>query len=295
MLTESNFQGDSTILSMRLDDQNIQPKFAQGQGHRVVYDYRGHSALTSFEVIEFLGTVWLVVAKVDEDQIVTEHFQQHQQYYNERILHALATTDTQHTDVKRSPVKDRKIVKVDMDEFVRASHNESLRTVGVSTCTAVIATYPGKFGYLAHISPNDKVYGGDATNILGHVIKKIKTYDIYKYERDRVRFVIVARHGDSLSRIVDKLIGEGFHLSQLSVLHGPNGHYANVTYDYVRDWISVEWVADQMPSAYAVQYGEDAQNLGAIVSRMIAQADGLSEQQTELASLTRKSHASVQQ
>ena len=287
MLTESNFQGESTILTMRLDDQNIQPKFAQGHGHRMVVDYRGHGALTSFEVIDFLKTQWLIVAKVDEDEIVTEHFQQHQQYYTDRLLRVLTATEAQHTSEKPALADDRKVIKVDMDEFVRASHNESLHTVGVSTCTAVIATYPGKFGYLAHISPNDKVYGGDATNILAHVIKKIKTYDIYKYERDRVRFVIVARHGDSLSRIVNKLVAEGFLLSQLSVLHGPSGHYANVTYDYVSDRISVEWVANQASNERTVQYGGNAQNLGRIVKRLITEADGMPQVGSGLAGRSR--------
>ena len=59
----------------------------------------------------------------------------------------------------------------------------SLQTLGVSTCTAVIATYPGKFGYMAHVSPLDSVYGGNVTDLVGLITKKIKTYDIYKYER----------------------------------------------------------------------------------------------------------------
>jgi len=281
MLTESNFRGDSTILSMQLDDQNITAKFAQGRGCRTVMDYREQRALTSFEVVDFLGVQWLVVAKADEAEVVTEHFRQHRRYYYDRILHDLASAEAVCGAAPEAVSTDnRKTIKVDMDEFVRANHNEWLRTVGVSTCTAVIATYPGKFGYLAHISPHDRVYGGDGANLLGHVIKKIKTYDIYKYERSRVSFVIVARHNDSLSHIVDKLVDEGFLLSQLSVLHGPAEHYANVSYDYAQDRISVEWVPDQAEAERVMQCGRDTQNLGELVKQLLAGAGNASETQT---------------
>ncbi len=278
MLTESSFEGDSTILSKRLDDRNVKTKFHEKQGHRTVTDYRGFTALTSFEVVEFMGTQWLVVAKVDEAQIITEHFGQHRQFYHDVIVRHLSNVPLC-DDAGPVPVSDQKAVKVDMDEFVRANHGELLRTVGVSTCTAVVATYPGKFGYMAHISPLDKVYGGDVTNLLGHVVKKIKTYDIYKYERPRVRFIVVAGHCDSLPNIVDKLVAEGFMLSQITVLRGPVGQYANVTYGYSQDQISVEWVSGQNGAAPVVQYARDAQNLGDIVKRLIVGADNDPETQ----------------
>ena len=273
LLTESNFEGDSTILKKRLDDRNIKIKFHEKQGHRTVTDYRGFPALTSFEVVEFLGTQWLVVAKVDEAQIIAEHFQLHQEYYHDRIIRHLTNLPVPDS-TGPVPISGKKTIQVDMDEFVGANHDELLRTVGVSTCTAVVATYPGKFGYLAHISPLDKIYGGNATNPLGHIIKKIKTYDIYKYERPRVRFVVVAGHCDSLPQIVGKLVDERFLLSQITVLHGPPGHYANVTYGYSQDRISVKWVSDQTGVDWAVQQACDAQNLGESIRQLIAGANG---------------------
>ena len=161
MLTESSFEGDSTILEKKLSNENIQAKFREKQGHRTVSDYRGFTVLTSFEVVEFMGTQWLVVAKVDEAQITTEHFMQHRKYYAEKVIHHLASLPVGRGK-ERFPTTDQKIFRVDMDEFVKANHGELLETLGVSTCTAVIATYPGKFGYLAHISPLDRVYGTGA-------------------------------------------------------------------------------------------------------------------------------------
>ena len=204
LLTESSFVGDSTILKMHLDNKNIKAKFKEKRGNKIVKDYRGFIALTSFEVFEFLGTQWLVVAKVDEAQVITEHFEQQDKYYSEKIDNHLSSNWACTGDAA-PPKSDKKMVMVDMDEFVKANHQELLRTVGVSTCTAIIATYPGKFGYMAHLSPHDKMYDSDGTNLLGHIVKKIKNYDIYKFERQHVRFTVIARHLDSLNNIVENL------------------------------------------------------------------------------------------
>ena len=266
LLTESSFEGDATILKKHLDDRNVQAKFQQQRGRMAVTDYRGFAVLTSFEVFDFLDTRWLVVAKVDEAQVVTEHFKQHRTYYADRIARHLAELAPLPSG-PAVPALEREIIRVDMDEFVRANHAERLETLGVSTCTAIIATYPGKFGYLAHVSPYDRLYGGDATNLLGHVLQKIKTFDIYKYERRRVRFIVVARHLDSMTRIVDKLVDEGFLLSQISMLYHGGADCANVAYDYCDDRIDVEWLFEAAPQRRCVHHADDAQNLGTIVKQ----------------------------
>ncbi|MGD8786655.1 MAG: cache domain-containing protein, partial [Phycisphaerales bacterium] len=116
MLTESNFEGDSTILKKRLDNRNVETKFREKKGHRIVTDYRGFTAMTSFEVVEFMGTQWLVVVKVDEAQVTTEHFMQHRNYYDERIVQYLAQTQAGENE-DAYPSTDRKIIRqVDMDE-----------------------------------------------------------------------------------------------------------------------------------------------------------------------------------
>jgi len=268
LLTESNFEGDSTILAKKLSSDNIRAKFDEKQGHRTVTDYRGFAALTSFEVVEFLGTQWLVVAKVDEAQVTTEHFMQHRKYYADKVIHHLASLPVGRGKEPFAKTG-QKIIRVDMDEFIKANHGELLKTVGVSTCTAVIATYPGKFGYLAHISPLDKVYGAGATNLLGHITKKIKNYDIYKYERRRVRFVIVANHFDSLTSIIDKLVDEGFLLSQISVLYHPRARCANVTYDYSQDRVNVEWLLAQTRANRCIHHAGDSHNLETIVKHYL--------------------------
>jgi len=267
LLTESSFVGDSTILKIQLGKKNIAEKFTKVKGNKTVTDYRGFTALTSYEVFNFLGTQWLVVAKVDESQVVTEHFQQHSKYYLEKIKNFLSKSVANNNGT--FPKHNEKVIMVDMDEFVKADHGELLKTIGVSTCTAVIATYPGKFGYMAHISPYDKMYDGRATNLLGHIIKKIKVYDIYKFERQHVRFTVIARHLDTVENIVNKLVSEGFLLSQINLQHYPKAKCANVLFDYSNNQTYVEWVMGTDAQTKITKNVYNDNNLGVIVKRFV--------------------------
>lgn len=270
MMTESAFEGDSTILQKHLDNRNIQTKFRQKQGRRIVTDYRGFTTLTSFEVFDFLTVQWVVVAKIDEAQVITGHYRQHRKYYGGVIKKHVASYQQQGAAAKSVIPQQHRIVRVDMDEFVRAKHGEWLQTLGVSSCTGLIAAYPKKFGYLAHITPYDKVYGGTATNLVGHVVNKIKVYDIYKYERRCVLFTIIAKHLDSTLNIIDKLVDEGFLLSQISIAHYPNAHCANVSYDYTSNETLIEWRLSGAGSNRNMRMNGHLINIGNIVKQHIS-------------------------
>ncbi len=267
MLTESNFLGDSTILTKKLDDRNIQAKFEEGRGHRTVNDYRGRTAVTSFEVFEHMGTRWLIVAKVDEDEIVTEHYARHARYYGDQLAEFLKDAPLP------PPGKGREsgngaTVRVDMDEYLKAAEGESLETYGGSTCTALIACVPGKFGYMAHISPRDRAYGEESTNLLGQMIKRITTFDVYPSERRKLTFVIVAPHLESLTRITDILVARGFLLSQIRVLYNPEARSAGVLYDYGRHELNVCWHGTGQQEELTHHF-EHAHNIGTVLQRIM--------------------------
>jgi len=264
MLTESNFEGSSTILKKRLDDRNIQAKFADNQGHRIVTDYRGRTALTSFEVVQFLGTQWLVVAKMDKDEITTQHYVQHRKYYAEKLLAHLS--EVVPVSSKKSHARaDRTTRRVDMDEFVKAEKGDLLHTFGISTCTGLLAASPGKFAYLAHISPKDKVYGSGGTNLVGQMVKKIKNFDIYPSENHDIFFLVVAPHLESFLNIVDKLVEEGFLLSQIQVIYNSQSKSAAITYDYIEDDFNVAWRMPDDTNSPNVCYTEETMNVGQII------------------------------
>ena len=266
MLTESRFTGSSTILKKQLDNRNIQAKFKEKQGHRTVTDYRGHTALTSFEVFHFLETRWLVVAKVDRDEVVTGHYIQHRRYYGDRLLATLKAVPLPPLREPALPAAP-KILRVDMDEFLKAESGERLETFGVSTCTALVVAYPGKSGYLAHISPRDRVYGGEDTNLLDQMIKRISAFDVYPSQRRHILFIVVATHFDSLLNVVDRIADEGFLLSQIRVLIYPQARSASLAYDYSGSHLSVAWRMDGGEYTERVHHLGDAFDVGEVIQQ----------------------------
>lgn len=240
MLTESYFKGNSTILKQHLDDKNIKAKFHDRAGHRVVTDYRGETALSSFEVFEFLGSKWLVVAKIDQDEITTRYYRKHKRYFQDLLLAHLKKNSVPGEPLPLNEPAGQPY-RVDMDEFLKAEHGEILETYGVSTCTAVLAKMPGKFAYLAHLSTKDKMYDGQETNLLAQMTKKIKSFDIYPYEFRKVQFVMVAPHLESLPNIIDHLLENGFFLSQIKVAYSQSARSVAVVYDYQRDVLQIKW------------------------------------------------------
>ena len=272
MLTESNFVGDSTILDKHLDDRNIQAKFADEKGHRVVTDYRGRIALSSFEVVHFLGTTWLAVAKMDKAEIITRHYTRHRRYYADKLLeylHGAAPAPLQ--DILDPSVAG---LRVDMDEFLKASNGEALQTIGISTCTGLLATYPGRFAYLAHISPRDTLYGGEQTNLLGQMLKQVKSFDIRPCEKRGIVFVTVAPHFESLLATVDKLIQEGFLLSQIRVMFHPQAQTAAMHYDYLQQDLKVIWRLGDQPGNLGFQCMDCAFSVGEIIEEVIKKEEG---------------------
>jgi hypothetical protein len=269
MLTESYFKGQSTILKEQLDDRNIKAKFKEGKGHRVVTDYRGAVALSSFELFAFLDTRWLVVAKIDKDEITTDHYKQHKKYYGDMLVKYLQK-EPQVPSSRSFSSNHSHALRVDMDEFLKAQNKEVLETWGVSTCTALVAALPEKFAYLAHISPKDRIYDEDDTNLVSQIIKKVKSFDIYPFERRGVVFTVVAPHLKSLTNVINQLIDNGFLLSQIRVAYNSRAHAAALVYQYDKNDLVVTWTMDALDDTPKVYHGlQDTLNVGMILEEII--------------------------
>ena len=267
LLTESYFKGYSTILKLHLDDRNIKPKFENEIGNRIVTDYRGAAALSSFEVFEFLGSKWLVIAKIDKNEILTEHYKRYNKYYKDRILEYIHQNPLVLSSFSPEKRYD-KTVRVDIDEFLKAEKGEVLETWGVSTCTALIATIPERFSYLAHISPKDKMYNGNETNLLKQVTKKIKGFDVYPCERQDVIFIVVAPHLDSIPNIIDQLIEDGFFLSQIKIAYNPSAKSATILSDYKNDTVIIKWIPTKDKNKVIVTDIDEIYKIDAIVEKV---------------------------
>jgi hypothetical protein len=160
-----------------------------------------------------------------------------------------------------------KTVRVDIDEYLKADNGEVLETWGVSTCTALIATIPERFSYLAHISPKDKMYQGDETNLLEQLTKKIKGFDVYPCERQDVLFMVIAPHLDSIPNIIDQLVEEGFFLSQIQIAYNPSAASASVLSDYKNNAVIIKWQLPKDKSEIIVTGIDGTYNIDEIVEK----------------------------
>jgi len=265
MLTESRFSKEAGTLNLHLSRDNIEAKFHEKSGHKIVTDYRGFRALTSFEVCRIGSSEWLLIVKIDEAEIVTERYAK-----RKKELHNALVQGCQKRFFRPfSPMRiENKVVSVDMDEFRKVENNQLICTYGVSTCTAVIITFPEKFAYMGHISNLDVVYGGKSTDLIGHMFKRIKTFDIYEYEKRKLVVSVIANHWESILNIIDKLLSQGLLLSQIKFIHADSA-YGNVIHDYLNNQTLVEWCLDKENNGKVNQYASDVPTLGEVAKPLI--------------------------
>lgn len=261
MLTDSRFFGESSILERHLSPENMEAKFAEGKGHKIVTDYRGKRAITSFATQSFGHSRWLLIAKIDEDEILTEAFLGRTAKEEERILARLSARP--HTP--DTPPRFRESFKrVDMDEFQKMEHGRAIGTFGVSTCTAIVVSLPGRFVYLGHLSPIDRIYDEDGTDLISHIFRQMLNFDLTKSELSKLRVTLVAPHLKGLMRASEKLIEAGLLVSQIHVLHNGQADYANVYSDSKGD-LCVEWVTKAPAYGVTTNSGEAAVDLGDVM------------------------------
>jgi len=266
MLTDSRFFGDSSILKKHLSHENIAAKFREKAGHKIVIDYRGVRVLSSFEVCRISNSEWLLITKIDEDEIITEKYKQKRNELRHRLIQRFQ--EQNHRDCNPIPI-DRKLVEVDMDEFRKVHNQEMIGTYGVSTCTAVVFSFPEKFSYMSHISNLDRVYEGHTTDLIGHIFKRITTFDIYKYEKRKLQITVVANHFEAIMNIIDKLVDAGIFLSQIKFIYNGDALYGNVLHDYENSKTLVEWVMDREAGNKQRRCASGLNSLGDMVKPLI--------------------------
>lgn len=270
MLTESHFMADSSILRQHLSDDNVSAKFKAGKGFLEITDYRHRHALSSFEVVSFMGAKWLVVVKVDKDEVLTSEYRSHRDYYAGRfreLVRGRAAPRGEGPAMDAVPTA----VRVDMDEFAKATGKGRLQTWGVSTCTAILVGYPGRFAYLAHVSNADALYGGTRTNLLGQILRNLERFDVSEIEKPKLRFVLLAPHLRTLQAVVDRLVDEGFHLSQIYVVTAPDAASGALAFDCASDALYVRFKGTGGAAHYRRLALENVPNLGELMSRAVAE------------------------
>ncbi len=261
MLTDSRFFADSTVLRKHLSEDNINLKFKEGQGHKVVIDYRGYRAITSFKVISVLNSQWLLIAKIDEDEVITERYKRDRAKAREALLQSVAK---QSGNYKTSDQILEKQVEVDMDEFRRVSDGEILYTHGVSFCTAFLISQKTRFAYLAHVSAHDRVYGGNQTDLVRRMLNRIDEFDVVKNDKRTLEVAIVSPRISYTENLIDVLVDWGVFLSQIKLIHNASAKYANFSHNYITGETLVEWKPKKVSDSLFTISLDDVKSLGHI-------------------------------
>ena len=226
MLTDSRFIPESTILKQQLADNNITEKFKLKEGHKTVTDYRGYKVISSFKVFHFWDSEWLIIAKINQAEVLTDYFKNHTAQFYNCLESALKSRKYEYMNF--SPLPNQK--EVNIDEIKRIEQSETVHTKGLSTCTGLLVYLPNKFAYLAHISPYDKIYNETKTDIVGHLMNRIDYIEISKAQKQLLKFIIVAPEIATAKNITNRLINEGIFLNQIKLLTKGDNRSSEITY-----------------------------------------------------------------
>ncbi len=277
MLSQSRFARRSTILSQKVETEPVRIAARAQTGDLLTTDYRDVPVFSSFSRISVFGVVWYVVAEIDEAEVITSHFANNQDAMRSPMLNRLRQKVP--SSPIKSPLQAEPVIKVDMSEYGTAQPGQKLKTWGVATCTAVAVTYPGRFAYLAHVPPTDKVYrsnspelfgGSQETDLLSRLLEQIRRYDVYPYEMDSLRFVVVAVHDEGCWNIIDQLIIAGFFINQMRLLYNPDAQYANVAVSATTGAVHVNWMSSESSEPTNSHSSESIPDLGTLAKELSA-------------------------
>ena len=240
LISESRFINESSALKLKIETEAVRDALAFEQGERIVEDYRGVRVFSSFEKFQVFGANWIIIAEMDESEILTQAFKQ----AGASIYPALAKAAQLHIKNEKGLMQpSRKGLAVDINEFQRSANGTNLVTYGVASCTAVLIQMPSRFAYLTHISPMDGIYQASTEkgqNLLRQLIQRITYFDLLPVEKKNLQFVLIASHEFSLRGAIQTILENGFDLSNIRIAINENARGANVFFDSYNS-LTVEW------------------------------------------------------
>jgi hypothetical protein len=245
MISQSRLVPENTSLQLKVDTQAPDQALKGAMGSLLIPDYRGVMVFSSYEKFEFSGVVWIIIAEIDEDEVITDYYRTNKNDLLEPLFENLKLAASHSIQ----PVKiEKAAVRVDINEYGKAQAGKQIVTYGVATCTAVIVTMSNQYTYLGHIYPLDDAYNSGLNksflnfglwlrgknlperqrDLLGSMIERIKNYDVYPYQLNKLSVVLAAVHTNGFETTIDKLLDAGLFLSQITVLHDPEKKSFNV-------------------------------------------------------------------
>ncbi len=143
-------------------------------------------------------------------------------------------------------------------------------------CTAIAIVVPDRFAYLVHISPTDEIYitnpitkfflKDNYHNLLGNLLNRIRHYDVYASELNKIKVTVIAPHSRSVDKIITTVLENDIELSNIKYIFNPGARNANVFLDQTGRNLDVEWVGDGV--SYT-EYADKAVDLGSVMKKLI--------------------------
>lgn len=281
MISQSRFVDDNTILTKQIDTEAVRNALREKRGNRIIDDYRAKRVFSSYEQFDYEGTVWIIIAEIDEDEVITDVYRAREKELFCKACEYLASCscpDTKQKVFAPGWKASEDCVKVDFKEYQKSKNGQLLYTEGVATCTALAINYPGRFGYLIHITPTDDVYKNIGfltrlflrdrhTDFVDKVMDRINRYDIVQYEKPFLQFGIIATHDASFKNIIRKLIDNGIELSQIKMLFRNNCDKVDVVFDYRQNKVWSMWDGKGFNMVFVDEY-KHIPDLGEVIKRL---------------------------
>jgi len=230
MLTDSRFLAASPETSVFADTPAVREAFQQGDGNRITHDYRGRRVLSSFQMFQYEGATWAILAEKDESEVLTDFYREHEAALFPKLsagLLAWPLSEIQEpaADFRTNGARES---KVELKEWKKATGADALFTLGVSTCAAFLTLDPGKFVVLAHLTPTDAAYGagwaeqmwlGRAhSRLVETVVERVFWRELPPAGRNRLQYALAATHANALRGTLNTLISQGVELRQIKAL-----------------------------------------------------------------------------
>jgi len=250
----------------------------EGKGEQIILDYRHKRVFSSYEKFEYFQTPWIIVAEVDEDEILTEHYRDHASYFNQAFLEVVKKRSATPSNPPRviSSKQSKRRKRIDINEFNKATPGTTLYTVGVASCAVLTVTYKNQFGYLAHVTPTDALYidnpvaryllKGQMTDFTEAILKKSTYFDIYPSEQKHLQVLVAATHEKAFAKTIEKALEKGLELSNITLKYNPAANSLNFFLDIAEGHQVVEW-REKGSSIFEEVVPED--NLGEIMKEII--------------------------
>ncbi len=273
MLSDSRFMEDSTILRQKVDTLAVREALRKKIGDRIIEDYRGVRVFSSYENFDVFGATWIIIAEIDEEEVLTEFYKEHKTYFQREFVRYLGQVSRPAMESRPAELPRQ---RVDMNEFAKAGKGRLLATHGVASCTAVAIYYPDRFSYLAHISPTDEIYqdraltklflGRQYHNFLAELLNKIEFFEVYPAERRNLRVAIIAPHSESFAKALDAALAHHLELANISFIYNPAALRADVAISATGNRLEVQWTEGDR---ILLVDGLEVENLSEIIKKII--------------------------